>query len=273
MRKSSRVSVKNSKFVEPFEVDLIKKYSPYVTRFATQITNGLSDLTFRDSLIQAGIIALMSALRKGASQNKNIDVLAKAEITQAILLEVKQRPDFQVRFKSDSDLPFFASQEEMNLQKALVESKEQRPELILFRKNIASIEAKQSKYPLVSMTEAALAMGITTLSNASKEIKKAEHSKDLFTVEFFNKSKRVPLFQIDQVRKKIHPIIKELLNALTDDGEQDVESWLLYDWFTSPIDDSSEITPADLLDDPEAFDELMYLAGQTGAENVGRYAL
>ncbi|MFC3121474.1 hypothetical protein [Agaribacter flavus] len=274
MRKDLRVSMQNSESVEQLEVRLIKKYSPYLTRFATQLADGLKDATFRESLIQAGMIALLSAMRKHVNQKKNnIETLARTEIKRAILNEVKQRPELKHRFKKESDLPFFASEEEMNLHRALVASKEHRPELILLRKNIASIEAKQEKYPLVSMTEAALVMGITNRSNASKEIKKAELAKDLFTVEFFNGTKRVPLFQIDQTRKKVYPIIKDLLSALTDDWDQDAESWLLYDWFTSPIDDDSDLTPADLLHKREAFDELLYLAGQAGAENAGRYAL
>lgn len=163
--------------------------------------------------------------------------------------------------------------DEEQLQEALVLESDINPDVLLMRKNIASLESKNERYPMASMTEAAAMMGELNRTNGSKEINKAEKKGTLFTVEFFNGKRKVPIFQINQATKKPYPIIKELLFELTDHVNAPIESWLVYDWFTNPIDDNEQLTPAILICDPEAHEELLYLASQAAASMAGRIAV
>lgn len=160
-----------------------------------------------------------------------------------------------------------------SMQVALSKQSAMHPDVLLMQHNIAELEARKTQYPMVNMTEAAAAMGVTDRTNGSKDINRAEKKGKLFTVEFFNGKRLVPLFQLDLDAKKPMPIVKTLLTHLTDNHQSPVESWLVYDWFTSPIDDEMAFTPAELLSEPEAHEELIYLAKQAGAKMAGRVAV
>lgn len=146
------------------------------------------------------------------------------------------------------------------------------PEVLLLQRNIALLQARTQTFPLETKIFAAQALGLMDPTNAAKDINKAEKRGELFTVMFFNGTAKVPVFQIDKDSKKIYPIIKDLLNGLTDEHKNPVESWLVYDWFTTPIEEGGPC-PAELLDEPEAYDELKYLAKLAGARMAGRMAV
>jgi len=124
----------------------------------------------------------------------------------------------------------------------------------------------------MSLAEASAALGFVQ-SNDTNPILIAESKGCLFSVVDSDGVQKVPAFQIDKAKKVVYPIIKDLLYELNDRGGKKIDSWLIFDWFTSPIDDKHPFTPAELLCDKNSHEELLYLASQTGASNAGRYAI